>query len=55
MGLDGVQSALNQVTGGAQSLQTAISGGTFNSTLDQAKKAIGKVSDTIENGDKMFF
>lgn len=54
-GLDGVQSGLNQVVGGAASLQSTISGGAFNTSLDQAKTAIGKVANILEGGDKKFY
>jgi hypothetical protein len=53
--IDTMVTSLGEISTGAQTLQTSISGGTFNTTLDGAKTAIGDIASTLEGGDAKFY
>jgi hypothetical protein len=53
-GISTIQSIVNQVIGGAQSVKDTIASG-FSSTLTTAKKAVKGVSNSLVSGDKQYY
>ena len=54
-GISTIQSIVNQVTSGAQSVKDTIASGLSSTTLTSAKKAIKGVSNSLVSGDKQYY